>query len=266
MEVPGKIALLTGATGGLGRAVALGLAARGAQLVLSSRKADELAALQASLPGSGHRVAPADLAERGAAVELLAEAGAIDILVANAGLPASGRLDGYSAEQIDRALRVNLEAPILMTHALLEDWLARGSGHFVYMSSLNGKVATARASLYSATKFGLRGFSLALREDLRGTPVSSSVVMPGTIREAGMFADSGARMPFGMGTSRPGDVADGVVAAIERDRAEVEVAPRIQRVLTNFAARRPDLAGRIAARTGAVKVAADVADKQTEKR
>lgn len=266
MEVRGKTALLTGATGGLGRAIALGLAARGAQLVLSSRKADELAALQASLPGSGHRVAPADLAERGAAVELLAEAGAIDILVANAGLPASGRLDGYSAEQIDRALRVNLEAPILMTHALLEDWLARGSGHFVYMSSLNGKVATARASLYSATKFGLRGFSLALREDLRGTPVSSSVVMPGTIREAGMFADSGARMPFGMGTSRPGDVADGVVAAIERDRAEVEVAPRIQRVLTNFAARRPDLAGRIAARTGAVKVAADVADKQTEKR
>jgi short-subunit dehydrogenase len=266
MEVPGKIALLTGATGGLGRAVALGLAARGAQLVLSSRKADELAALQASLPGSGHRVAPADLAERGAAVELLAEAGAIDILVANAGLPASGRLDGYSAEQIDRALRVNLEAPILMTHALLEDWLARGSGHFVYMSSLNGKVATARASLYSATKFGLRGFSLALREDLRGTPVSSSVVMPGTIREAGMFADSGARMPFGMGTSTPGAVADAVVAAIERDRAEVEVAPRIQRVLTNFAARRPDLAGRIAARTGAVKVADDVADKQTEKR
>jgi len=266
MEVRGKTALLTGATGGLGRAIALGLAARGAQLVLSSRKADELAALQASLPGSGHRVAPADLAERGAAVELLAEAGPIDILVANAGLPASGRLDGYSAEQIDRALRVNLEAPILMTHALLDDWLARGSGHFVYMSSLNGKVATARASLYSATKFGLRGFSLALREDLRGTPVSSSVVMPGTIREAGMFADSGARMPFGMGTSRPGDVADGVVAAIERDRAEVEVAPRLQRILTNFAARRPDLAGRVAAWTGAVKVADDVADSQTEKR
>jgi short-subunit dehydrogenase len=266
MEVRGKTALLTGATGGLGRAIALGLAARGAQLVLSSRKADELAALQASLPGSGHRVAPADLAERGAAVELLAEAGMIDILVANAGLPASGRLDGYSAEQIDRALRVNLEAPILMTHALLDDWLARGSGHFVYMSSLNGKVATARASLYSATKFGLRGFSLALREDLRGTPVSSSVVMPGTIREAGMFADSGARMPFGMGTRRPGDVADGVVAAIERDRAEVEVAPRLQRILTNFAARRPDLAGRVAAWTGAVKVADDVADSQTEKR
>ena len=266
MELRGKTALVTGATGGLGRAIALGLARRGATLVLSSRKPDELAALEASLPGSGHRVAPADLAGEGAAIGLVAEAGEIDVLVANAGLPASGRLGGYSTEQIHRALRVNLEAPILMTHALLEGWLARGSGHFVFISSLNGKVATVRASLYSATKFGLRGFALALREDLRGTPVSSSVVMPGTIRDAGMFADSGARMPFGMGTSTPEEVADGVAAAIERDRAEVEVAPRLQRVLTNFAARRPDLAGRLAARSGAVKVADHVADSQTEKR
>ena len=266
MEVRGKTALLTGATGGLGRAIALGLAARGARLILSSRKPAELEALQASLPGSGHRVAVADLAEEGAALSLLAEAGELDVLVANAALPASGKLDGYSAEQIERALLVNLEAPILMTHALLDRWLARGHGHFVFISSLNGKVATARSSLYSATKFGLRGFALGLREDLRGTRVGSSVVMPGTIREAGMFADSGARMPAGMGTSTPEAVADGVVAAIERDRAEVEVAPRIQRVLTNFAARRPDLAGRIAARSGGVKVADAVADNQTEKR
>lgn len=266
MEVPGKTVLLTGATGGLGRAIALELARRGAVLVLSSRKPEELEALRASLPGSGHSVVVADLAEEGAAVRLLAEAGELDVLVANAGLPASGKLEGYTREQIHRALRVNLEVPILMTHALLEPWLARGSGHFVYVSSLNGKIATARASLYSATKFGLRGFSLALREDLRGTPVSSSVVMPGTIREAGMFADSGAKMPFGMGTSSPEEVAAGVVSAIERDRAEVEVAPRLQRVLTNFAARRPDLAGRIARRSGAIKVADDVASHQTEKR
>jgi len=235
-------------------------------LVLSGRKAEALEAMAAELPGEGHSTAPSDLAAPGAAEKLAAEVGAVDILIANAGLPGTGRLPDFSSEELTGALRVNLEAPILMTHALLDDWLARGSGHFVFMSSLNGKVATARASLYSATKFGLRGFSLALREDLRGTPVSSSVVMPGTIREAGMFADSGARMPFGMGTSTPGEVADGVVAAIERDRAEVEVAPRLQRVLTNFAARRPDLAGRIAAWSGAVKVADDVADSQTEKR
>jgi short-subunit dehydrogenase len=266
MELRGKTVLLSGATGGLGRATAAALAGRGARLVLSSRKADELNELAESLPGSGHVAVVADLAEAGAALELLDAAGEIDVLVANAALPASGKLGSYTREQIHRALRVNLEVPILMTHELLEPWLARDSGHFVYISSLNGKIATARASLYSATKFGLRGFALALREDLRATSVSSSVVLPGTIREAGMFADTGASLPRGSGTGTPQQVGDGVVSAIERDRAEVEVAPRIQRFVANFAARRPDIAGRISAWIGAEEIADSVADRQTGKR
>lgn len=266
MELRGKTALLTGATGGLGRAIAQGLAERGAKVILSSRKPDELEQLRDRLPGEGHRFAVSDLAEPGAGTVLLAEAGELDVLVANAALPASGKLDGYSSEQIQRALRVNLEAPVLMTHELLPRWLERDAGHFVFISSLNGKVATARSSLYSATKFGLRGFSLGLREDLRPTGVSASVVMPGTIREAGMFAESGAKSPRGAGTSSPEEVADGVVKAIERDRAEVEVAPITQRFLANFAARRPELAGRISARTGVDKVADAVARGQSEKR
>jgi short-subunit dehydrogenase len=266
MELRGKTALLTGATGGLGRAIALGLAGRGATLILSSRKPEELEELRGSLPGDGHRTLVTDLAEEGAALRLLGEAGEFDVLVANAALPASGKLDGYTEEQIRRALRVNLEAPILMTHGLLEGWLRRGSGHFVFISSLNGKIATARSSLYSATKFGLRGFALGLREDLRPTGLSSSVVMPGTIRDAGMFADTGASLPRGAGTGTPDQVAAGVVSAIERDRAEVEVAPRVQRLMANFAARRPDLAGRLSARIGAGEIADSVADKQTEKR
>ncbi len=266
MELRGKRVLLTGATGGLGRAIALGLAGRQATLVLSSRKPEELEELRASLPGDGHRTLVADLAEEGAALRLLSDSGEIDVLVANAALPASGKLDGYTEEQIRRALRVNLEAPILMTHALLEGWLQRGAGHFVFISSLNGKIATARSSLYSATKFGLRGFALGLREDLRGTNVCSSVVMPGTIREAGMFADTGASLPRGSGTGTPEQVAAGVVSAIERDRAEVEVAPRVQRLMANFAARRPDLAGRLSARIGAGQIADSVADQQTHKR
>jgi short-subunit dehydrogenase len=266
MEIRGKTALLTGATGGLGRAIAAGLAAKGATVILSSRKPEELDELAGSLPGDGHRTIVADLADEGAALKLLTDAGEIDILVANAALPASGRVQGYSNEQILRALRVNLEAPILMTRALVEPWLARDSGHFVYVSSLNGKVATARSSLYSATKFGLRGFALGMREDLRGTGVGSSVVMPGTIRDAGMFADSGAEVPKGAGTSSPQEVADGVVSAIERDRAEVEVAPFTQRRLANFAARRPDLAGKVSKAWGVDKVADAVADNQTDKR
>jgi short-subunit dehydrogenase len=266
MDLNGRVALLTGATGGLGRAIAGGLAGRGAKLIMSSRKGAELDELAASLPGDGHRTIVSDLAEPGAALELLAAAGELDILVANAALPASGRLESYSVEQIQRALRVNLEAPILMAHALDEPMLARDSGHMVFVSSLNGKVATARSSLYSATKFGLRGFALGLREDLRGTAVSTSVVMPGTIRDAGMFADSGAQVPRGAGTSTPQEVADGVISAIERDRAEVEVAPFVQRRMANFAARRPDIAGKLAARMGVEKVADAVADNQLEKR
>jgi short-subunit dehydrogenase len=266
MELRDRTVLLTGATGGLGRAIAAGIAGRGANLILSSRKEAELDELAGSLSGGGHRTVVSDLAEPDAARELLEAAGEIDVLVANAALPASGTLDGYTKEQVKRALRVNLEAPVLMTHELLPAWLERGTGHFVYISSLNGKVATARSSLYSATKFGLRGFALGLREDLRGTGVGSSVVMPGTIREAGMFADSGAAVPRGVGTSTPGQVAAGVIRAIERNRAEVEVAPRMQRFMANFAARRPDLAGKISARTGVVKIADSVADNQTEKR
>ena len=81
-----------------------------------------------------------------------------------------------------------------------------------------------------------------------------------------MFADSGAQVPRGVGTSSPQQVAAGVVSAIERDRAEVEVAPRVQRFMANFAARRPDLAGRISARMGVHEIADAVADNQTEKR
>src|SRR5687767_560659 len=111
MELRGKTVLLTGATGGLGRPIALGLAGRGATLALSSRKPEELEELRASLPGEGHRTLVADLAEDGAALRLLNDAGELDVLVANAALPASGKLDGYTEEQIRRALRVNLEAP-----------------------------------------------------------------------------------------------------------------------------------------------------------
>jgi short-subunit dehydrogenase len=266
MKLAGATVLLTGATGGLGRAIATALAARDARLILSSRKGAELEALAAGLPGQGHRALVSDLAEPGAALRLLEEAGPLDVLVANAGLPASGRLEGMTREHIERALRVNLEAPILMTHALLEPMRARGRGHFVYISSLNGIAATARASLYAGTKFGLRGFALGLREDLRDTPLSASVVLPGLIREAGMFADSGAKAPAIGGTGTPQQVADAVVAAVERDRAEIAVAPLRQRAAARFAARWPELAGRLARAAGAVKVADAVAANQTDKR
>jgi short-subunit dehydrogenase len=141
----------------------------------------------------------------------------------------------------------------------------RGEGHLVFISSISGKAATARASLYAATKFGLRGFAFCLRDDLRGTGVGVSVVSPGAIREAGMFADSGAKPPPGLGTGSPTQVAKAVVSAIKRNRGEVTVAPLRQRALSRIAVNAPELSGRIAGRTAA-KVADEIARGQTEKR
>ena len=265
MKLSGKTVLLTGATGGLGRAIAAALADRGARLILSSRKPQELDELAASLKGSGHRTIVSDLAETGAALALLAEAGEIDVLVANAALPASGKLDNFTAEQIDRALRVNLEAPVQMTRQLIPAFTARGSGHFVYISSISGQTATARASLYAATKFGIRGFALCLRDDLRPVGVGVSVVSPGAISGAGMFADSGASPPPLIGTGTPEQVAAAVVTAIERNRGEVTVAPLRQRVLARFAANAPELASRLAGDVAA-KAADEIAAGQTDKR
>ncbi len=265
MQLTGKTVLLTGATGGLGRAIAAALADRGARLILSSRKPQELDELAASLSGDGHRTIVGDLAEDGAALALLADAGEIDVLVANAALPASGKLDGFTAEQVDRALRVNLEAPIQMTRELIPAFTKRGSGHFVFVSSISGKTATARASLYAATKFGIRGFALCLRDDLRPAGVGVSVVSPGAISGAGMFADSGAAAPPLIGTGKPDQVGAAVVSAIEHNRGEVTVAPLRQRVLARFAANAPELSSRLAGDIAA-KAADEIAAGQTDKR
>lgn len=266
MELAGKTALLTGATGGLGRTIAKALAARGTSVLLSGRKAEALEALAAELPGEGHRVLPADLGQVGAAEQLAAEAGEIDILVANAGLPGSGRLPDFTAEELTKALRVNLEAPMLLARAVESQMLERGSGHMVFVSSLSGKSPTPLSSVYNATKFGLRGFSLGLRADLDPRGIGVSLVSPGTIREAGMYADSGAKPIPGLGTSSPQEVADAVVKAIEQNKVEITVAPVQQRVLAHFALATPGIAVKVASGDAGQKAAAAVVEGQLDKR
>ncbi|MDQ2754485.1 MAG: SDR family NAD(P)-dependent oxidoreductase, partial [Actinomycetota bacterium] len=196
---------------------------------------------------------------------LLADAGEIDVLVANAALPASGDLGTWDQDQIDRALEVNLANPIAMTRKLLPGFRARGSGHFLYVCSLSGKVASKGGSLYSATKFGLRGFAGGLRADLRGSGIGCSVVSPGFVREAGMFADSGARLPRGVGTVTAQEVATAVVRAIETDKAEIDVAPLSLRLGTAIGALAPGLSAAVQARVGQ-QVADQLAAGQRHKR
>ncbi|HEX6355708.1 SDR family NAD(P)-dependent oxidoreductase [Actinophytocola sp.] len=263
MELRGAKMLVTGATGGIGRALAVELAARGGELVLTGRRGDVLEPLAEEVGG---RAVPADLADRDAVAELLSTAGEIDVLVANAALPATGLLADYSFEQIDRVLDINLRAPIVMAKLAGERMAARGRGHLVFISSLSGKTASGHASLYNATKFGMRGFALALREDMRPHNVGVSTVFPGFIRDAGMFADSGATLPRGVGTRSPRDVARATARAIENDVAEIDVAPLSLRVAALIGGMAPGLAAAVQRRMGGDKVTEQLAEGQRHKR
>ena len=261
MELAGGRALLTGATGGLGRAIAQGLAAQGATVLLSGRQQEALAELAAGLPGSGHAVLPADLGDPGAAAALAAEAlaaGPVDVLVANAGLPGTGWLPDVSEEQIERTLRVNLEAPMILARALAPAMVERGAGSLIFVASLSGKAASPRSSIYNATKFGLRGFAFGLRTDLGPRGVGVSVVSPGFVRDAGMFAKSGANTPPGIGTSTPEDIGKAVLKAIRSNRAEIVVAPPVPRALSHFAVVSPAISARVQSAPMGQKAAEEV--------
>ncbi len=197
---------------------------------MSGRREEDLLKLAESLPGEDHRVVVADLAEDGEAERLAEAAAGVDILVANAGLPGAGWLAEFTAEEVKRALRVNLEAPMLLARALFPEMLERGAGHLVFVSSLSGKSASPRTSVYNATKFGLRGFALGLRTDLGPRGIGVSLVSPGFVREAGMFADAGGKTPPGLGTTTPAAVAAAVQKAIVADKVEIAVAPMLDRV------------------------------------
>ena len=255
--------LLTGATGGLGHAIARRLAAAGARVVLPGRRGDVLQQLADEIGGE---VAPADLSDRAAVRELAEAHSHVDILVANAGLPGSGRLQTYDDEQIERALVVNLHAPIVLTHALAPHMVQRGSGHIVFMSSLSGKTATAGSSLYNATKFGLRGFASAMRAELHGTGVGVSSIFPGFIRDAGMFADANVKLPFGVGTKTPEHVAEATLRVIERNRGEIDVAPAGLKIGTFLGAIAPETAARVTRKSGGDDVAMQFEVGQLDKR
>jgi uncharacterized protein len=263
VNVAGRTVLLTGATGGLGHAVARRLHAAGAQLVLTGRRAEVLEPLAAEI---GARSIALDLAESSAVVDLAVQCADVDVLVANAGLPASGQLTSFTVEEIDRALAVNLRAPMVLARHLAERMVARGSGHLVFMSSLSGKVGTPRSSVYSATKFGLRGFAQSLREDLRPSGVGVSAVFPGFVRDAGMFHDAGVKVPPWVGTSTPEAVAEAVLQAIEHDRGEVDVAPLGVRAGAKVAGLVPDLAASVQRKLGGEKIAEQHVTGQADKR
>ena len=240
--------LLTGASGGLGEAIAGHLAGLGAQLVLTARREAELAALAAR---TGSEVLVADLTDRADLERVLEVARGVDVLVANAGIGADLPIEELTAADVDRSIEVNLRAPILMGTEFVNARVAqRLPGQAVFIGSLSGLAPTPMTRMYNATKFGLRGFALSLREDLHDTGVGVSIVEPGFIRDAGMFATSGIDLPAGVRTKSPEQVAEGVARAIRDDLAEVFVAPLELRLAATFATMAPALSSKVQRRLG----------------
>ncbi|HEY8863447.1 MAG TPA: SDR family oxidoreductase [Candidatus Dormibacteraeota bacterium] len=263
-DLRGKTVLLTGASTGLGPHIARRLHRAGAKFVLSARNAEALKRLAEELGDA--RVVVADLSRLGEAERLVREAGEVDVLVSNAGVPASGRLATFKVTELDRAIAVNLRASMVLAHQVVPAMLNRKGGHLVFMSSIAGIVPQAGNSVYNATKFALRGFALALREELFDTRVGVSVICPTFVSEAGMWAETGLKANPMAGEVSPAEVADAVWYAITRNRAEIDVAPPQLKASLKFQALAPGLFATIARAAGATKPSEEMGERQRNKR
>ena len=188
MKVSGARVVVTGASRGIGAALATELAARGAHVVLVARSAEPLEKLAAELGGEAF---PADLGDASVIEPLIARieaGGPIDVLVNNAGVDLTGALVDLPTEEITQLIALNLCAPVLLCRAVIPGMVQRGRGHIVNVSSLAGTNAVPGLAPYSMSKAGLSHFTAVLRAELKGTPVTTTLVQIGTVE--GTMVDS----------------------------------------------------------------------------
>ena len=267
-DLRGRVALVTGASGGLGTHLARGLAREGMNVAVSGRREDALTQLVGELSALGVKSAavPADLSDLTVIDHLIDGAesalGPIDLLVNNAGLESIGAFTSYEREELTSMVDVNLTAPLLLTHRLTPGMLARGRGHVVFISSVAGKVGPAFNEPYAATKAGLVGLTQSLRAEYLHAPVGFSVVCPGFIADDGMYArmtEDGHRSNRLMGETSTEKITAAVVRAIREDRAEIVESGAPIRPMLALAQLAPGLVERLAPRFGVTELFRKVA-------
>lgn len=230
MQLRGAVAVVTGASSGIGAATALRLHEAGARLVLHGRDTGRLAALAERTGGA---VVTADLVDTSGipalADEILGQFGQVDILVNNAGIGWAGPFEDMAAAEVRRLVDVNLTAPIELTRALLPALRTRPAACVVFVTSIAGRTAVAGESVYSAVKAGLDGFAESLRFELAGTAVTIGVVVPGVV-DTEFFARRGRSYERSTPRPIPADrVAEAVLRAVRDGRAD-QYVPRWLRV------------------------------------
>lgn len=230
MKLDGCRALVTGATGGIGRATALALAGKGARLALLGRNAEKLDEICREIRGRGGFALPVvfDLAQgeghERAVIEAVARLGGLDLLVNNAGALDFTPFERQEPAAIERILRTNTVAPLLLARAALPAMLAQGAGRIVNVGSVFGAIGFAYFAAYSASKFALRGFSEALRRELADTGVGVTYVAPRYTRTA-LNDGNVSRMAVAakMRIDEPEAVAAQILRAIENERNECTI-------------------------------------------
>jgi short-subunit dehydrogenase len=246
VRISGSFAVVTGASSGIGRAVALRLAAEGCRLWLVGRDPARLAEVARDTRGE---VVVADLADPDAAARLGQRLSTLDsgpdLLVNNAGIGARVAASALGDSDLERLVTVNLLAPIRLTQAVLPGMLARGRGHLAYVTSIAGLLGVAEESAYAAVKGALHRYAASVRVEVAGAGVGVTAVAPGVVGTE-FFARRGS--PYTRRFPRPisaEKVAAALVRAVERDRAEV-IVPAWLRVPVVLQAVAPSVYARLA--------------------
>ena len=228
-RLAGKVAIVTGASKGIGRASAIGLAAEGAAVAAVARSGNKLEALRGEIEAAGGRCAPVvgDVAQKATADETLDVAlgrfGRVDVLLNNAGIGSYADFLDYSVEDYDSIMNTNMRSTFLFTKAVVPTMKAQGSGLILQVSSQAGIRGFTREAVYCATKHAQVGFTQALRLELQPFGIKVAVICPAGVKTE--FAIGQGRTPEFVASSgflEAEDVADAVVfAATQRPNARM---------------------------------------------
>lgn len=250
-----RVAIITGASRGLGPYMARALSAEGMRLVLAARSLPELETVAADIRDAGGKaiavqadVLSAD--DRRRLVETAkAEYGRIDVLVNNAGIELTAHFEDQPEEEIASVIDVNLTSAMLLARLVTPIMLEKKSGHVVNVASLAGKVPVPFSIPYAASKAGMIGFTESYRSEFRKRGLSASVICPTFVSDAGMYQEmqdrAGVKANFLTGVVSPEKVAKDVVKAIKRDRPEMIVYRGPGRVVAGLSELAPGLFERV---------------------
>jgi short-subunit dehydrogenase len=233
MRIEGSTILVTGASSGIGAALAPQLAARGATVGIVARRRDRLeAVLERCVEHAPRsRLWVADLGDLDAAVGVVDDAwdafDGVDCLVNNAAIPKRVPVPRLTGGLVDETMRINFTSPVRMTLALLPRWIARGSGCVVNVSSMGGRIGIAHEAAYCASKFALCGWSEGMAIDLRGTGVEVKLTLPGPIETESWDLPGNDPALYHGPFVTAAECAENIVDAIERDGFEFFVPPEL---------------------------------------